>query len=102
MKVYDGQDFNEVINAGQLVLVKFFATWCNPCKMLAPVVEKVIANESDIVAYDVDVDKFRDLAVNNKVKGVPTMILFKDGVEVDRQNGYLPEPKLQTWLDSNK
>ena len=88
MKIYDGQDFNAVIHDGNLVLVKFYATWCNPCKMLAPIVEAVDQKDNDLTTYEVDVDQFRNLAVEYKVKGVPTMILFKNGIEVDRVGGF--------------
>jgi thioredoxin 1 len=101
MTEYQGQDFQEVVGEG-LVLVDFFATWCGPCQMIMPVLDQ-IAQELDYVKiYKVDIDKFRQLAIDFQVRGVPTLILFKDGKVVDQASGYRPKAKIVEWIDSHK
>ena len=79
---------NVVLNANGTVLVDFFATWCGPCKMLAPVLEKVADKHPDVKIVKVDVDQSSDLASKYGVMGVPTMIVFKDGQIANKAVGY--------------
>ncbi|MBQ9792590.1 MAG: thioredoxin [Clostridia bacterium] len=76
---------NEVKKNEKIVLVDFYATWCGPCKMLAPVLEQVADEVKDkAVIGKLDIDESLDIAKEFNVMSVPTMILFKDGKEVDR------------------
>lgn len=76
------------------VVVDFYATWCNPCKMLAPVFEQV-SNEVEGVTFGkVNIDENMELTVKYNVTTVPTIVLLKDGVEVDRTVGFVPKEKL--------
>ena len=82
--------FNKIINSDTPVLVDFHADWCGPCKMLAPILKQVkdeMGNALKIVK--IDVDKNQSLASTYQVRGVPTMILFKNGKQVWRQSGVL-------------
>lgn len=82
--------FNNIINSETPVLVDFHADWCGPCKMLAPILKRVkdeMGNDLKIVK--IDVDKNQSLASTYQVRGVPTMILFKNGKQVWRQSGVL-------------
>lgn len=75
----------EVKNNKNIVLVDFYATWCGPCKMLAPVLEQVADELKDKATFTkLDIDECLDIAKEYNVMSVPTMILFKDGKEVDR------------------
>ena len=75
----------EVKESDKIVLVDFFATWCGPCKMLSPVLDQVADELKDkVVIGKLDIDESLDLAKEYEVMSVPTMILFKDGKEVDR------------------
>ncbi|WP_339895474.1 thioredoxin [uncultured Algibacter sp.] len=83
-------NFNTIINSKLPVLVDFYADWCGPCKMLAPILKDVKeALEDGIKIIKIDVDKNQPLAVKYQVRGVPTMILFKNGEQVWRQSGVL-------------
>lgn len=91
----------EILNADNLVLVDFFATWCGPCQMMAPIIEE-IAEESD-GSYDVykcDIDENEELALEYSVMSVPTMIIFKDGEEVDRFIGVSSKHSILNALKS--
>lgn len=76
----ESQFQGEVIENGNPVLVDFFATWCGPCKMMAPILDEVATTvEPRAQVYKVDIDQCRDLAAKYRVMSVPTLIIFKDG-----------------------
>mgnify|MGYP001815872199 CR=1 FL=1 len=82
--------FKKIIDSKTPVLVDFFAEWCGPCKMLAPILEQVKHELGEgVKVIKIDVDKNQRLANKYKVRGVPTMLLFKDGKQVWRQSGVL-------------
>ena len=87
-------EFNELIQKEELVLVDFFATWCGPCKMLAPEIEK-LADELE----GKDVDQEQALAMRYGVQSIPTLIVFKNGVQTEKRLGYQPYPKLKEMLN---
>ena len=90
----EDQDFKKLINEDK-ILVDFFATWCGPCKMLSPVLEKV---ESDIKVVKVDTDLFEDLAREYGVMSIPTLVLFSKGKEVKRNIGFLDKGRVEEFL----
>ena len=94
-------DFEKLIKEGD-VLVDFFATWCGPCKMLSPVLEGVAEKMKDkVTIVKVDVDRSPDLAAKFGVMSVPTMIMFKNGRQVDAFSGYMPEANLMANIERN-
>ena len=91
--------FNEIINADKPVLVDFFATWCGPCKTLAPILIDVKKEMGEaITIIKVDVDKSAQAAQQYQVQGVPTLILFKNGKILWRQSGLVPKASLITAI----
>lgn len=82
--------FNQIIQSDKPVLVDFFATWCGPCQMLAPILKEVKANLGERISIiKIDVDKNQAVAAQYQVRGVPTMILFQNGKQLWRQSGVL-------------
>lgn len=94
------ETFNDVISGEGLVLVDFFATWCQPCKMMHPVLEKVKSVLGDkIRIIKVDVDKYGDTAAAYQIRSVPTLILFRKGEVLYRQSGAMSRADLLALLD---
>ncbi len=91
---------SKVLQATEPVLVDFFATWCGPCKMLAPTLDAVAAEVADRAkVYKVDVDQSPDVAAMYGVMSVPTLILFKGGRPVKQTVGAQPKPALLAMFD---
>ena len=87
-KSKDFEDFKEKIAGNETVLVDFYAVWCGPCKMTAPIIEEIAAEAQDFKVYKVDVDNVPDAAVAYGVSSIPTIISFKGGKEHARHIGY--------------
>lgn len=93
------QNFDTVLADGKPVLVDFFATWCGPCKMLAPVLEQLSEEFGNTAAIcKIDVDQEMTLAQRYGVQSVPTLVLFKDGKEAARLVGYHSKNDLAAML----
>lgn len=89
------ETFKDVISSDRLVLVDFFATWCQPCKMMHPILEQVKDVLGDrIRIIKVDVDKHSVTAVQHQVRSVPTLMLFRHGEMLWRTSGVVPEKDL--------
>lgn len=95
--------FNEIINQDKPVLVDFFATWCGPCKMMAPILEDVkkrVGEQASIIK--IDVDNNPQAASAYQVRGVPTLILFKNGTPLWRQSGVVDAQQLEKLINKNR
>lgn len=99
IKILDESNFSKEIEKG-VTLVDFFAEWCGPCRMLAPVVEEVAQNLKGKAFFaKVDIDKQVKLAIQYQVTSIPTLILFKDGEEIDRIVGLRDEKALTEFVE---
>ena len=82
---------SEVLKSDKIVLVDFYADWCNPCKILSPILEEVARENPDIKLVKVDVDTNENLAYEYRAYSIPTLVVIKDGKEVKRAVGAMPK-----------
>ena len=97
-KITTNEFENEVLNAKGTVLVDFFATWCGPCKMLAPHLDELSARNPEVKIVKIDVDEETPLAIKYGVASIPTLILFKDGEKVNQTLGYQTRDQLENFI----
>ena len=83
-------------------VVDFFATWCPPCRMIAPIFEELSEEMTDVSFYKVNIDENSNLAVENDVTHVPTLIVFEDEVPTNRVTGYIDKDKLKEFIGGSK
>lgn len=94
----DADGLAEARESGETWIIDFWASWCGPCKQMAPIVEDV-AEEVDGVRFGkVNIEDHSDLATEHGVRSIPTFIVLKDGEEVDRQMGAMPKQQFQDWI----
>ena len=99
-KTSDSTFQDDISSQSQLVLVDFWAEWCGPCKQISPILEE-IANEKDnlnILKLNIDENPVTPQKYN--VRGIPTLMLFKDGKLIDTKIGSLPKSSLEDWINS--
>jgi thioredoxin len=90
----------EIQRTDKMVLVDFFATWCEPCSLLAPILEKLEKEfEEKIVLLKANVDEVQQNAQKFHVDRIPTIVLFKNGLPVSTFTGFQPEPVIKDWLE---
>ncbi len=93
IEIKSAEQFQEETASGR-VLVDFYATWCGPCKMLAPYVKKLANEHPEVKVLKVDVDEVEELARGFEVYSIPTLLYFEDGKVMRKSLGFIPEPKL--------
>lgn len=93
---------NEVEEYSGLVVIDLFATWCGPCRMLAPVLDEIEAEMPEVKFCKIDVDEAPELARLFKVESIPTIAIVKDNTFLDMSVGYIPKEKLVKLINDNK
>lgn len=103
IKTYTSKEMlPEALASAGIVLVDLWAAWCGPCRMVAPILEQIAnENEGKITVAKLNVDDYAADAVKLGVMSIPTMILFKDGQEVDRLTGAYPKPAIQAMINKH-
>jgi len=97
--VTDGTFRSEVLESEQPVLVDFWAPWCGPCRVVHPILEEMSAERDEFRIVSINTDENQETAVRYDVLSIPTLILFKDGVEAKRVIGAMPKRRLESELE---
>ncbi len=99
---FNKETFDKTLAEGKLMMVDFWAEWCGPCQMLGPVIESLAEKyEGRAVIGKVNTDEEPDLAMSFQISGIPTVIFFKDGKEIDRLVGVMPPDAFIQVLEQN-
>ena len=89
------QNFNEIVqNSNKTVILDFWATWCGPCKMIAPIIEEIANERDDIVVGKVNVDEEAELCIKFGIVSIPTIIVFKNGEIYNKTVGYCSKEEI--------
>ena len=93
------QNFEEVLATDKTVLLDFFATWCGPCKMVAPILEEIADQHPEYVIGKINVDEEQELAAKFGVMSIPTLVVMKDGEMKTQQAGARPKVQILALLE---
>lgn len=100
-KVVDNTNFSELMAAGQPLLIDFWAPWCGPCRMMAPVIDELAGEyEGRVIVAKCNVDDADDLAAQFNIRNIPTLVLLKDGGLVERFVGVVPKQDIVKSIES--
>ena len=99
-EITDKNFAQEVTNATGVVLVDFWAPWCGPCKMLAPIIEQLSSEMKDLIKIGkMDIDQNPEVPSSLGIRSIPTMMIFKDGKPVATKIGVLPKNSIKEWIE---
>jgi thioredoxin 1 len=96
------QNFNDIINNNEMVLIDFWATWCGPCKSFGPIFEDVSEKHENVVFGKINTEEQQSLAAHFQIRSIPTLMIFRDQIIIFSQAGSLPKPALEEVIGKAK
>ena len=100
VKEINAEEYSEIVNSSNPVVIDFHATWCGPCKVLSPILEELDDEIEGVEFVELDVDQHPQIAGQNQVMGVPTVVILKDGEVKDRFVGVQPKEVIKEKITS--
>ena len=100
VKEINAEEYSEIVNSSNPVVIDFHATWCGPCKVLSPILEELADEIEGVEFVKLDVDQHPQIAGQNQVMGVPTVVILKDGEVKDRFVGVQPKEVIKENITS--
>ena len=100
-KTSDSTFQDDISSQSNLVLVDFWAEWCGPCKQISPILEEIANEKDNLNILKLNIDENPATPQKYNVRGIPTLMLFKDGKLIDTKIGSLPKSTLSDWIDSH-
>ena len=100
VKEINAEEYSEIVNSSNPVVIDFHATWCGPCKVLSPILEELDDEIEGVEFVKLDVDQHPQIAGQNQVMGVPTVVILKDGEVTDRFVGVQPKEVIKEKITS--
>ena len=91
---------NEVLKSDKTVLVDFYADWCGPCKMLSPIIEEFSNENNDVKFVKINVDENQELAIQYEVMSIPTLVVIKEGKQINKSVGLINKETLENLIKS--
>ena len=99
LQIINKENFDEIINSNVPVLIDFYADWCGPCRMVSPIIEEIAEERDDVIVGKINVDNAPELAERFNVFSIPTIVVLKDGEEVNRIMGARPKAQILSLLE---
>ena len=99
-KTSDSTFQDDIFSQSNLVLVDFWAEWCGPCKQISPILEEIANEKENLNVLKLNIDENPATPQKYNVRGIPTLMLFKDGKLIDTKIGSLPKSSLEDWINS--
>jgi len=96
------ENINDILKQKSITVIDFWANWCGPCKMIGPIIEELAIENTDITIGKVNVDENAESALKYGIRGIPTLLFFKDGVQVDKIVGVKSKYELQAKINELK
>jgi thioredoxin 1 len=96
------QSIGQILSENEIVVLDFWAAWCGPCRVVGPIIDELAADYTDITIGKVNVDSNPESSQNYMITSIPTILFFRNGVEVDRVRGALPKQVLKSKIDEIK
>lgn len=101
LNIEDSQFEQEVMNSDELVMVDFWAEWCGPCRALGPKLEEIAGEKSNVKVVKINIDQNKETAQKFGIRSIPTMILFKDGKDIETLMGNLSKEDIVAKIDAH-
>ncbi len=98
VKQINMEEFDTLLASGKKIVCDFFATWCGPCRMLAPVMEKVSVKHPEVEFVKIDIDQNMELAARYGIMSIPLVMAFEGGQDVNKTLGFMPEDEVEDFI----